>query len=447
MFGTLLVGDRHEPTRLRPIGGQDQPIWAGPWSPAESSLADTVRLAVESMGVVDMVLLVLGDSIVHERVPSLIQPVMGSAEAVCLSATAVSDIRGMTPGVVPADAFHQLLLVSQLDRPVERSHFRCIVLSVAQVLSNPTWASTLALDEIVPRIRALPDRVNDFSGQLCITRVPDSREISVVNNTIHRSRCAAPRHELPFVPENGIKQDCGDTRVRHTDSWAKGIGPTNHATFSKMRPTGESGSSSKPVRISAIVPVRDRDPDILAACLRSIRAIGPTIIEILVVDFGSTSEYGRAYRDILRQAPHVRLVKVSTSAAWNKSAAVNVGACFASAASDYYLLSDSDLVFTKAIAHAMECISSRHLVCGYRHDVPEVAQLCTGPEVASLSDWATLTAVRSSLAIPWVIVPCWWYMEVGGFDERFSGRGYMDCDLAKRATVDLRIKVTPLKKG
>lgn len=123
--------------------------------------------------------------------------------------------------------------------------------------------------------------------------------------------------------------------------------------------------------LSAIIPVRNRSGPRLRNCLRSLRW-QTREVEIVVSDYGSTSEHAASIRELADQFG-AKVVRTEEFSDWNRSRALNLG--LQQASGDYLLCTDADMIFapnfTEAILDVHARMPNKALVVCACWDLPQ----------------------------------------------------------------------------
>ncbi|OGQ98188.1 MAG: hypothetical protein A2284_12505 [Deltaproteobacteria bacterium RIFOXYA12_FULL_61_11] len=128
--------------------------------------------------------------------------------------------------------------------------------------------------------------------------------------------------------------------------------------------------------VTAVVPVRNEAENI-EACVRSLLRLEPPLLEILVVDDGSTDETISLLEALLHTEPRVRLLRADTAMGWSSGKARALWSGAQQAHGDWLLFTDADTrhdpgslyrVLSWCRKHGVEAFS-----CGGTYTFPDTA--------------------------------------------------------------------------
>lgn len=188
--------------------------------------------------------------------------------------------------------------------------------------------------------------------------------------------------------------------------------------------------------ISAVIPIRNRTGTRLDNCLRSLRwqQLEPSTLELIVIDFGSDPEHAAALRE-LTERHDAGLVRVETSAIWNRACALNHG--IQRARARYVFCTDADMIFAPNFVATLLEVQRREqgrafVVCHCR-DLP--AQLEEQPWTRD--DFPRLLAAAAFRKATGTgacqVAEREFFERVRGYDEGFRFWGQEDNDMRFRA--------------
>ncbi|MSP73845.1 MAG: glycosyltransferase [Myxococcales bacterium] len=201
--------------------------------------------------------------------------------------------------------------------------------------------------------------------------------------------------------------------------------------------------------LSVIIAIRNRTGARLENCLRSLRAqsladgkASPSEVEIILSDFGSESGPAAEIRDLAERYA-ARVVRVETTALWNRSAAIN--AALLEAKGRFSFCTDADMLFkadflATVLDELESCPRLALVVCKCR-DLPDLGpeRLYDQDEYAALEGKAELRQAMGTGACQ--VAETRWFRSIGGFDEGYVFWGFEDKDMvhrAQRAGLELR---------
>jgi len=187
---------------------------------------------------------------------------------------------------------------------------------------------------------------------------------------------------------------------------------------------------------SFVIPVKNRQT-LLTHCLDSVHQQSHRAFEVIVVDYGSAEP--------ISVPESVRLIRLE-GLGWNGSVALNAG--IANASGKYVVVLDCDgILASNLLAAVATQISAddRRQIYWRRFDLTETgahAVETEGPQslfdrgwqalvAEGLGRWHGFTSHGSFLAVRRDAI-----INLGGYDERMTGWGAYDDDLAKRLTAE-----------
>ena len=194
-----------------------------------------------------------------------------------------------------------------------------------------------------------------------------------------------------------------------------------------------SDVTAAPVRLGVVVPVRNRGRA-LRPCLRALAVQTVRPVVTVVSDYGS-----RKPTRVLRRAEEEgAAVYRQEAAGWCKGAAVNPAVAELPGDCTHVLLVDVDIVLHPA---ALERISvwlgTHEAVAVVPRDVSAVPPGYGGTEL-EFSRLAAISSPRGKSSVGGVVaLPVDWFRRSGGIDEGYTGWGYQDLDLWRRAEEEL----------
>lgn len=190
------------------------------------------------------------------------------------------------------------------------------------------------------------------------------------------------------------------------------------------------------IRVSVVIPVRNRGGVRLDNCLRSLRwqSVDSSAYEVLISDFGSDPE---ALADVRQRAAanDVRVVHTPTEEVWNRARALNIG--IQETRGEFVFCTDADMIFADNFLETILDVLGRRprtmIHCGC-NDLPESVpeQLWTRGDLDELFQRSTRRATRGTGACQAALRE--FFFEVRGYDEQFRFWGYEDLDMTSRAT-------------
>ncbi len=191
------------------------------------------------------------------------------------------------------------------------------------------------------------------------------------------------------------------------------------------------------LKISAIIPVRNRTDDRLENCLRALnwQDLPSENYELLISDFGSSPEEALKVKE-MAATYGARIIRTDTDEIWNKSRALNVA--IREADGHYVFCTDVDMVFEPNFLSTLLRVQEENddealAVCRCR-DLPEsvpgrVWNRDDYPQLKSQAafreNWGGSGACQMALKS--------FFEEVRGYDESYEFWGMEDNDMKYRA--------------
>ena len=191
-------------------------------------------------------------------------------------------------------------------------------------------------------------------------------------------------------------------------------------------------SDTKNPACSIVVPIRNRYGHPLRNCLRSIELQTLKPVELIIVDYGSTSEN---HKKLLEMLPNCTVYRYETEEPWSLSVARNIGLRRASAPIACTL--DADLIMEPKVLESTLKIHDDYAPCYITTKVILLHPNALTPQITELpQDYDELArAPRIKRTEGWggfISAPSSWWHECQGFDERMKWWGWEDVDMWKR---------------
>ncbi len=190
------------------------------------------------------------------------------------------------------------------------------------------------------------------------------------------------------------------------------------------------------VRLTAVLPVRNRSGQRLENCLRSLRwqDMPQDQLEILISDFGSTPEHLPSIRKLAKRY-NARLVQTHTEEVWNRSKVLNIGV--QAALGSIVFCTDVDMIFApnflSTALRTYEAHKGQVMVLCRCHDLPEDVpeQLWSKEDYPGLHQRAKLRQTSGTGACQ--VASKAFFHHARGYDEKFLYWGAEDVDMTFRA--------------
>ena len=191
------------------------------------------------------------------------------------------------------------------------------------------------------------------------------------------------------------------------------------------------------MKISVILPVRNRSNKRLENCLRSLawQDLGPDNYEVILSDFGSSKSESQKLA-LMATTFGARIVRTETNEIWNRSRALNHG--IRAAKGQYIFCTDIDMLFeanflSTLLATQSSAQDQALVVCRCR-DLPEEIpeQDWTQSDYASLKQKAPFREKLGTGACQMALKSA--FEAIRGYDEGFKFWGMEDNDMKFRMT-------------
>jgi glycosyltransferase involved in cell wall biosynthesis len=197
------------------------------------------------------------------------------------------------------------------------------------------------------------------------------------------------------------------------------------------------GTTGEP-RLGCVLAVRDRDPAVLGTTLDTYDHQTRTAVDRILVDYGSDPEFAAEYARLATRHGW-RLLRVEAEA-WSLPDAYDRGVEALDPAVDVVFKSDADVLLDADVL-AVAGERGREALCLF-------ACHTTGPGTpipdssATTADFDRLFTTTDPSPMEGeglVAFPRAWFERIGGFDRRFTGWGYEDSDLRRRASLTIGV--------
>ncbi len=194
------------------------------------------------------------------------------------------------------------------------------------------------------------------------------------------------------------------------------------------------------MRISCVIFTKDCDDWRLKNCLACNLRQTRLPDEILIIDFGSSEEYRRKYKEITKGCPNSSIMKFieidDDTELFHPARMANKA--IQETTADYIVFTDADVLPSnnayKEVEIAFNENPKQTVMCA-RLDLPKETN---NEKINFVKLFDPLWQQNGGIAdhrAPGSFqgFPVSWLKEVGGYDEHFIGWGYYDCDIYNRA--------------
>ncbi len=178
--------------------------------------------------------------------------------------------------------------------------------------------------------------------------------------------------------------------------------------------------------VTIALTYRDRDLSIVKKCLDSLKTQSLSDFKVVLVDYGSQSEYAEALSILVKKYNFIKLIQCPVQGQlWNKSRAINIA--LKQCETPYFLVGDIDLVFHQDFIKIISKLASENLVYFKYSFLSKEESL----KNENFDDY-NIDFVGGEEITGTTLFPTHTLKEVNGYDEFYHGWGAEDTDIHKR---------------